>query len=162
MSAILLSLSVLAFPVQAFDRYTAHGGPVRDLTISPDGSMLVSASFDYSAVVWTAPQITEKSTLYAHEAAVNTARFSPDGKLLATAGDDGRIYLWKKNVLADEDPEPIILSGHKGKVVNLAFPMMAAYWHRQAGTVRSAYGGWIAVLKRRPRTAASSLVMTGR
>ena len=59
MSAILLSLSVLAFPVQAFDRYTAHGGPVRDLTISPDGSMLVSASFDYSAVVWTAPQITE-------------------------------------------------------------------------------------------------------
>ena len=121
MSAILLSLSVLAFPVQAFDRYTAHGGPVRDLTISPDGSMLVSASFDYSAVVWTAPQIIEKSTLYAHEAAVNTARFSPDGKLLATAGDDGRIYLWKKNVLADEDPEPIILSGHKGKVVNLAF-----------------------------------------
>ena len=121
MSAILLSLSVLAFPVQAFDRYTAHGGPVRDLTISPDGSMLVSASFDYSAVVWTAPQITEKSTLYAHEAAVNTARFSPDGKLLATAGDDGRIYLWKKDVLADEDPEPIILSGHKGKVVNLAF-----------------------------------------
>ena len=121
MSAILLSLSVLAFPVQAFDRYTAHGGPVRDLTISPDGSMLVSASFDYSAVVWTAPHITEKLTLYAHEAAVNTARFSPDGKLLATAGDDGRIYLWKKDVLVDEDPEPIILSGHKGKVVNLAF-----------------------------------------
>ena len=120
MSALLLSLAAMAFPVQAFDRYTAHGGPVRDLTISPDGSMLVSASFDYSAVVWTAPQIIEKSTLYAHEAAVNTARFSPDGKLLATAGDDGRIHLWKKDVLADEDPEPIILSGHKGKVVNLA------------------------------------------
>jgi cytochrome c len=121
MSAILLCLAVVAAPVHAFDRYTAHGGPVRDLTISPDGSMLVSASFDYSAVVWTAPQITEKSTLYAHEAAVNTARFSPDGKLLATAGDDGKIYIWKKNVLADDDPEPIILSGHKGKVVNLAF-----------------------------------------
>ena len=121
MSALFLFLAVMASPIQAFDRYTAHGGPVRDLTISPDGSMLVSASFDYSAVVWTAPQITEKSTLYAHEAAVNTARFSPDGKLLATAGDDGRIYLWKKAALADEDPEPIILSGHKGKVVNLAF-----------------------------------------
>ena len=119
--ALLLSLVAVVLPVQAFDRYTAHGGPVRDLTISPDGSMLVSASFDYSAVVWTAPQITEKSTLYAHEAAVNTARFSPDGKLLATAGDDGRIYLWKKDVLSDEEPEPIILSGHKGKVVNLAF-----------------------------------------
>jgi WD40 repeat protein len=69
----ILALVCAAVPAQAFDRYTAHGGPVRDLTISPDGSMLVSASFDYSAVVWTAPQITEKSVLYAHEAAVNTA-----------------------------------------------------------------------------------------
>ena len=78
LSAFLLSLILVAVPAGAFDRYTAHGGPVRDLTISPDGSMLVSASFDYSAVVWTAPQIAEKSVLYAHEAAVNTARFSPD------------------------------------------------------------------------------------
>ena len=106
---------------QAFDRYTAHGGPVRDLTLSPDGSTLVSASFDYSAVIWQAPDITERNTLYAHEAAVNTARFSPDGGLLATAGDDGRIYLWPQRILGDEDPEPIILSGHRGKIVNLAF-----------------------------------------
>ena len=117
----ILALVCAAGPAQAFDRYTAHGGPVRDLTISPDGSMLVSASFDYSAVVWTAPDIAEKSVLFAHEAAVNTARFSPDGTLLATAGDDGRIYLWKEGVLETDDPEPIILSGHKGKVVNLAF-----------------------------------------
>ena len=134
----ILALVCAAVPAQAFDRYTAHGGPVRDLTISPDGSMLVSASFDYSAVVWTAPQITEKSVLYAHEAAVNTARFSPDGTLLATAGDDGRIYLWKKGVLASEDPEPIILTGHKGKVVNLAFSddgslLASASWDGSVG-----------------------------
>lgn len=107
--------------VGAFDRYTAHGGPVRDLTLSPDGSTLVSASFDYSAVIWQAPDIVESNVLYAHEAAVNTARFSPDGSLLATAGDDGRIYLWTKEARSQEDPEPIILSGHRGKIVNLAF-----------------------------------------
>ena len=106
---------------QAFDRYTAHGGPVRDLTLSPDGSTLVSASFDYSAVIWQAPDIIEKNVLYAHEAAVNTARFAPDGRLLATAGDDGRIYLWPQNILGDEDPQPVILEGHRGKIVNLAF-----------------------------------------
>ncbi|MEC8643324.1 MAG: WD40 repeat domain-containing protein, partial [Pseudomonadota bacterium] len=106
---------------QAFDRYTAHGGPVRDLTLSPDGSTLVSASFDYSAVLWQAPDIIEKNVLYAHEAAVNTARFAPDGRLLATAGDDGRIYLWPQNILGDEDPQPVILDGHRGKIVNLAF-----------------------------------------
>ena len=105
----------------AFDRYTAHGGPVRDLTLSPDGSTLVSASFDYSAVIWGAPDIVERNVLYAHEAAVNTARFSPDGSLLATAGDDGQIYLWTAEARAMEDPEPVILSGHRGKIVNLAF-----------------------------------------
>ena len=52
---------------------------------------------------------------------MNTARFSPNGEILATAGDDGRIYIWRKEVLENEDPEPIILSGHKGKVVNLSF-----------------------------------------
>ena len=124
--------------------------------------MLVSASFDYSAVVWTAPQITEKSTLYAHEAAVNTARFSPDGKLLATAGDDGKIYLWKKDVLSNEDPEPITLSGHKGKVVNLAFSddgnlLASASWDGS-----TACGRWIAALKLRQRTVVSFVDMTGR
>ena len=83
--------------------------------------MLVSASFDYSAVIWQAPDIVERNVLYAHEAAVNTARFSPDGSLLATAGDDGRIYLWTEEARSKEDPEPIILSGHSGKIVNLAF-----------------------------------------
>ena len=122
--AVLLVIFIggmLATPVNAFERYTAHGGPVRDLTLSPDGRTLVSASFDYSAVVWQAPDIIEKKVLYAHEAAVNTARFSPNGEILATAGDDGRIYIWKKEVLGNDDPEPIILSGHKGKVVNLSF-----------------------------------------
>jgi len=112
---------MVALQAEAFDRYTAHGGPVRDLTLSPDGSTLVSASFDYSAVVWQAPSLAEMGALYAHEAAVNTARFSPDGAWLATAGDDGKIYLWPREDLTDDDPEPIILNGHRGKVVHLAF-----------------------------------------
>ena len=122
--ALALVFAVILAPLAdaaAFDRYTAHGGPVRDLTLSPDGSTLVSASFDYSAVIWRAPDIVESNVLYAHEAAVNTARFSPDGSLLATAGDDGRIYLWTEEARSQEDPEPIILSGHRGKIVNLAF-----------------------------------------
>ena len=122
--ALALVFMVCLAPIYdaaAFDRYTAHGGPVRDLTLSPDGSTLVSASFDYSAVIWQAPDIVESNVLYAHEAAVNTARFSPDGSLLATAGDDGRIYLWTTEARSQEDPEPIILSGHRGKIVNLAF-----------------------------------------
>ncbi len=108
-------------PANAFDRFTAHGGPVRDLALSPDGTHFVSASFDYSAVLWTSKDITETSTLYGHEAALNTARFSPDGKWLATAGDDGLILIWQTKKMSNPEVEPIILRGHKGKVVHLAF-----------------------------------------
>jgi len=77
----------------AFDRFTAHGGPVRHLTLSPDGMRVVSASFDYSAVLWSSPDLVAAATLYGHEAAVSVARFSPDGTMLATTGDDALIQL---------------------------------------------------------------------
>jgi cytochrome c len=43
--------------------------------------------------------------------------------LLATAGDDGLILLWDMADIAanKDDAEPMILSGHKGKVVGLSF-----------------------------------------
>jgi len=108
-------------PSYGFDRYTAHGGPVRGLALSPDGSTLVTASFDYSAVVWGAKSLEEQATLLGHEAAVNTAAFSADGSLLATAGDDGAVLLWTKEQIGQDNAEPVVLQGHKGKVVGLAF-----------------------------------------
>ena len=108
-------------PAHGFDRHTGHGGPVRGLALSPDGSTLVTASFDYSAVVWGAKKLDERATLLGHDAAVNTAGFSADGSLLATAGDDGAILLWDVAQLQQPKATPVILSGHKGKVVDLAF-----------------------------------------
>ena len=117
----LLFGSLMPHAASAFDRFTAHGGPVRDLALSPDGKHFVTASFDYSAVLWSSGDIAEKNTLYGHEAALNTAQFSPDGKLLATAGDDGLVLVWTADQLTDDAAEPVILRGHRGKIVNLAF-----------------------------------------
>jgi cytochrome c len=113
--------ALLVMPAHGFDRHTGHGGPVRGLALSPDGSTLVTASFDYSAVVWGAKKLDERATLLGHDAAVNTAGFSADGSLLATAGDDGAILLWDVAQLQQPKATPVILSGHKGKVVDLAF-----------------------------------------
>ena len=137
--AVIVTLFCLtANSVVAFDRFTAHGGPIRHLTQSPDGKYVVSASFDYSAVVWLSENFAEISTLLGHEAALNTAEFSGDGKYLATAGDDGLVLLWRVEQIHSNDQEPIILRGHKGKVVDLAFSydgkwLVSASWDGTIG-----------------------------
>ena len=112
-------------PAYGFDRYTAHGGPVRGLALSPDGSTLVTASFDYSAVVWGTQALEEQATLLGHEAAVNTAAFSADGSLLATAGDDGSVLLWTKNKLVMTVPNQLFYRAIKARLWIWHFLVMA-------------------------------------
>lgn len=138
--------SMLILPTFAFERHTAHGGPVRDLALSPDGSILATASFDYSVVVWSAPDLVEKVTLYGHEAAVNAAAFSADGTMLATAGDDGAVLLWNVDELNYPDLRPIKLRGHNGKVVNVSFAndgktLASASWDGSIGIWPLSNGG---------------------
>jgi cytochrome c len=109
--------------LSAFEQHTAHGGPVKGLALSPDGRWMVSTSFDYTAVLWSTGDFSERRTLNGHRAAVNAAAFSPDGRYLVTAGDDRMLQVWRLEDLLDEamEPEPMILSGHTAKVVHLAF-----------------------------------------
>ena len=124
LSAVVLILAaVLTAPVSAFERHTAHGGPVKGLALSPDGRWLVSTSFDYTAVLWSVRDFSERRTLVGHEAAVNAAAFSPDGRYLVTAGDDRTLRVWRLDDLLNgsQAPRPRVLNGHTAKVVHLAF-----------------------------------------
>ena len=126
---VLRTLVLLTFVVcspkalSAFEQHAAHGGPVKGLALSPDGRWMVSTSFDYTAVLWSTADFSERRTLKGHQAAVNAAAFSPDGRYLVTAGDDRMLCVWKLGDLLDEDTQPVptVLSGHTAKVVHLAF-----------------------------------------
>ena len=115
--------TLLNFSSHAIEKLSAHGGPVKGLTISNDKQIIASASFDYSAVLWSLNPTKDLVTLIGHDAAVNTLKFTPDKKILATGGDDNQILLWdvKKSLLLDGEVEPIRLLGHKGKIVDLEF-----------------------------------------
>lgn len=124
----------------AFDRYTAHGGPIKGLAHSTELNLLVSTSFDYTAVVWDTESMTELKQLIGHNAAVNTATFSPDGEWLATAGDDNQILLWAVSDLKDPSavPQPVALNGHTAKVIHLEFDdasqrLLSSSWDRRVG-----------------------------
>jgi cytochrome c len=92
-----------------------HGGPVRALAISPDGSEAVSGSFDTSAIRWSLARNIAEQVLRFHDNAVNAVAWLKDGRI-ATAGADARIVLWSK---AKPNPDAV-LDGHTGPIAALA------------------------------------------
>jgi cytochrome c len=109
----LLMLSWTLLPAQA--QLRGHGGPVRALSVSPDGKQLVSASFDTTAITWSLSSGTAEKVLRFHEGAVNAVVVLQDGRI-ATSGEDARIAIWQPG----KDKPATVLQGHTAPVVSLA------------------------------------------
>ena len=92
-----------------------HGGPVRALAISPDGSHAISGSFDTSAIRWSLTRNVAEQVMRFHDNAVNAVAWLKDGRVV-TAGADAHIAIWTPG-----QPEPDrVLDGHTGPIVALA------------------------------------------
>jgi cytochrome c len=111
----VIALLVLGMPYMAQAQLRGHGGPVRALAISPDGTQAVSGSFDTSVIRWSLPKNAAEQLLRFHDGAVNAAIFLRDGRI-ATSGEDARIAIWTPG-----EPRPSkVLEGHTAPVVALA------------------------------------------
>jgi cytochrome c len=111
----VIALLVLGAPYMAQAQLRGHGGPVRALAISPDGTQAVSGSFDTSVIRWSLPKNAAEQVLRFHDGAVNAALFLRDGRI-ATSGEDARIAIWTPG-----EPQPSkVLEGHTAPVVALA------------------------------------------
>jgi cytochrome c len=111
---ITLFASLLACGI-AHAQLRGHGGPVRALAISPDGTQAVSGSFDTSAIRWSLPRNAAEQVLRFHEGAVNAVVILKDGRI-ATSGEDARIAIWTPGAAKPS----LVLEGHKAPVVALA------------------------------------------
>src|SRR5262245_18968045 len=105
----------VAFAGAAQAQLRGHGGPVRSLAISPDGTQAISGSFDTSGIRWSLPRNAAEQVLRFHDGAVNAVTFLKDGRV-ATSGEDARIAIWKPG----ESQPSLVLEGHKAPVVALA------------------------------------------
>jgi len=126
----LCLLALLFATAPAHAQLRGHGGPVRAVAVSPDGSSAISGSFDTSAIRWSVQRGAAEQVLRFHESAVNAVVFI-DKEREATGGEDGKIAVWKNG-----DPLPErTLEGHTAPIVSLAVSpdgatLASASWDR--------------------------------
>src|SRR3546814_2290748 len=82
-SALAFLLSVL-FSLPAAADLRGHGGFVKGVAVSPDGRRVLSASFDYSLILWDLGAQADLAHLVEHEGSVNAVAFLPDGARKST------------------------------------------------------------------------------
>ncbi len=116
-------------PSAAQEAFTleGHGGPVKGISVAPDGAIL-TASFDNSVGFWRdgAPRWLE-----GHDAAVNAVVPVAGGRLVS-GGDDYAVRLWDPATGTSEQ-----LGRHSAKVIRLATApegqrVASASWDRTA------------------------------
>ena len=128
----LASLLLIAFGLPAVADMIGHGGMIRSLRISADGSTVLSASFDHSARLWLFDEQSTIRVLDGHDGPLNDAVFLTANRI-ATAGADGQIIIWggpemkiQKQIrahagritsLATVDNEHLISGGWDGKII---------------------------------------------
>jgi WD40 repeat protein/class 3 adenylate cyclase len=94
-----------------------EGPNVRSVEFSPDGTRIITANEDRTAIVWDASSGKELFTLYGHTDLVEQAGFSPDGTRIVTVADDRQIKVWD----AATGQELLTLAGHSGAVWLFSF-----------------------------------------
>ena len=72
-----------------------HDDWINDVNGSPDGRLLVTASDDGTAKIWSTLGGPSLAVLRGHHGGVNRALFSPQGDMVLTASDDGSVRVWR-------------------------------------------------------------------
>ena len=94
-----------------------HNSWVNDITFSPDGRRIASASTDNTLGLWDSTSGEALLTLSGHTNTVNAVVFSPDGQHIASASSDHTLRIWD----AASGQALRTISGHTNSVYALAF-----------------------------------------
>ena len=112
LSTILTAVMFDSPPAQA--QFSGHGGPVRAIAISADGSTFCRAASTPRRSGGRCSESAEQ-VLRFHSDAVNAVAFLKDGRM-ATAGADARIAIWTPG---RQQPDQVF-EGHRAPIVALA------------------------------------------
>jgi hypothetical protein len=94
-----------------------HTGTVGTVAFSPDGTRVLTGSWDNTARLWDAATGTAVATLAGHTGFVAAVAFSPDGTRVLTGSEDNTARLWD----AATGTAVATLAGHTASVRAVAF-----------------------------------------
>jgi cytochrome c len=166
-----------------------HAAPIVALALSPDGTMLASASWDHTVRVWPVvggpPRVLE-----GHSQNVNGVAFTPDGRALVSVSYDQSVRIWPlvgtspPTVVAMPSPLNAVSVGGDGEIAAGAGdgrvyflaadgarsgdvaagprPVIAiAISHDGALVAAASIGGSVGIINRKTRELARTLVGPG-
>jgi WD40 repeat protein len=112
-SACLLRTVELAKPM----RRIAHDGFVGAVTFSPDGRLLLTASYTGNIRLWRTGSWKLVRRLLGGQRNIPSAEFSPDGMRVAAASADGTVRIWE----VATGLQLAVAIGHRNEVTSVAF-----------------------------------------
>ncbi|KAF8549104.1 WD40 repeat-like protein, partial [Imleria badia] len=71
-------------------KWTGHKRAVSKISLSPNGRVLASASYDHTVRFWDANRVITGQPI-----AVCAPCFSPSGEYVASSGNDRKVYVWR-------------------------------------------------------------------
>ncbi|MEI7805708.1 MAG: c-type cytochrome [Hyphomicrobiales bacterium] len=168
--------------------FEGHTAPVVALAVSPDGTLLASASWDHTLRLWPLTGGVTR-VLEGHTQNVNGVAFAPDGKSVVSAAYDLTVRIWPLsgsaptivtvpiplNAVAVAPDGEIVAGGANGKVYFLKSsgeldgeieagptPVISLAVSANGSLVAAAgIRGSVAVIERKPRKLARTLVGPG-
>ena len=112
---VMTVLGQASYWVRELNRLEGHSHYIQDISFSPDGNIIATASLDDTAKLWSRDGSLLR-TLTGHSDAVKSVSFSPNSNMLATASNDQTIKLWTL-----DGQEIITLNGHGDWVNSVSF-----------------------------------------
>lgn len=97
---------------------SSHNGPISEVSWSPNGNMLASASYDRTVKIWQV-EGTKKIELHEEDYPALGVSWSPDGKIIASCSGDHTIRLW--SIDSQSIVEEYTLKGHNGRIYKVTW-----------------------------------------
>jgi WD40 repeat protein len=110
---VLATLQQVVYGLRELRTLKGYSGG--NISFSPDGKTIASASEDKTVKLWSI-EGRELHTFKGHSSKVTSVSFSPDGKTIASASEDKTVKLW-----SIEGAELYTFKGHSSAVTSVSF-----------------------------------------